>query len=76
MPAKFGIRPSTGASRTEADSYFLSPSCAVLIGDRFIYSVSPRAEDGFPKLWDGEKYVEVPVHGYVSRVAVEISPAS
>lgn len=74
--ADVGIRSSTGASRTEADSYFLSPSCAVLIGDRFIYSVSPRAEDGFPKLWDGEKYVEVPVHGYVSRVAVEISPAS
>lgn len=71
-----GILSATGAGRTEQDSYFLSPSCAVLAGDRFIYSVSPRAEDGFPKLWDGHKYVEVPVHGYVSRVAVVINPSS
>lgn len=61
---------------TESDCYFLSPACAVLLGDKFVYAVSPKEENGFPKIWTDEGFTEVRVHGYISRVALEISPAN
>lgn len=70
------IRSSGTEDRTETDCYFLSPACAVTAGDRLVYAVSPRQEGAFPKILTGGSMQEVKVHGFISRVAVEISPAS
>lgn len=68
-------RPN-GNNEVHRDCYFLSPSCAALYGSKFIYALSPRAENGFPKIWTGKGFREVAVHGYISRVAIEVNPAS
>ena len=60
----------------ESGRMFLSPACAVLCGERMFCALSHQEGGGNPEIWEGGKKREVEVHGYVSRVAVEVSPAS
>ena len=61
---------------SDSGCHFLSPACAAICGDKLIYALSPRAGGGFPKVRIGEAVEELEIHGFISRVAVEISPAS
>lgn len=65
-----------GEMHVEPDSHFLSPGCAVLCGDRFVYGLSSRKRNGYPKIWTGKEFEEVEINGYISRVATVINPAS
>lgn len=60
----------------ERGRMFLSPACAVLCGERMFCALSRQEGGGNPEIWEGGKKREVEVHGYVSRVAVEVNPAS
>lgn len=61
---------------TDDGCYFLSPACADPCGKELAYGLSSRSSGGRPKVRIGEKSRELEVHGFISRVAVEINPAS
>lgn len=65
-----------GERHVEEDCHFLSPGCAVLCGDKFIYGLSSRKKNGYPKIWTGKEFENVEINGYISRVAAVINPAS
>ncbi len=58
------------------ESYFLSPACAFLYDGSLVLALSSRKFGGYPWIvYDGE-VTEVPVHGFISRVAICTGPAS
>ena len=61
---------------TNSGCIFLSPACAALAGSKLVYALAGGEDDGYPIICEGEKETAVEVNGYISRVAVEISPAS
>ena len=63
-----------GAVRTDTPERFFHPACAALSGRRFILALNPHDTALPPRILDGAREREIDLYGYISAVAVEISP--
>ena len=52
----------------------MGPACAVLTGTRLCLALTPKDRTRSPFILCGEQVIETDLWGYISRVAVEISP--
>jgi len=64
-----------GGGQTAEACHFLSPACATALGDRLLIALTPRDIRAKPQVRLGRQTREVDIHGYVSSVGAEISPA-
>jgi len=63
-----------GNGQSGEGCHFPSTDCALVSGGRLVLALTPRDPRKPPQLRIGERVTEVALHGYISGVAVEISP--
>lgn len=65
-----------GAGRSDGACFFFSPACATAAGARLFLALTPKDRSRRPQIRIGGQVREIDLWGYISRVAVEVSPPS
>lgn len=64
----------SGSGRSDGPCLFPGPGCAAAVGSSLVLALTPRAARGIPQIRRGGRVTELDLHGYVSSVAVSLSP--
>ena len=64
--------PSSG--RSEGPCFFPGPGCAAAVGGTLVLALTPRETHGLPQIRRGGRVTELDLYGYISSVAVGLSP--
>lgn len=64
----------SGEDRSQGPCLFPGPGCAAAAGGTLVLALTPREPRGLPQIRRGGRVTELDLHGYVSGVAVKISP--
>ncbi len=72
--ADYIVADSDGQRRKFSQMSAISSACVDIMGDILVLGLSARDADKPPLIAKGNEYRELDVHGYISRVQLELSP--